>query len=51
MSAANRSSIVRTRSPFFGDLVIVVLGIWGFVRQCLRVLLTRGRSNEFESTD
>jgi hypothetical protein len=42
---------VRKRSSLLGDLAIVLLGTWGFVRQCLRAILTRERSHELESGD
>ena len=44
------SAIVRKRSSLLGDLTIILLGTWGFLRQCLRAM-TRGRSHELESDD
>jgi hypothetical protein len=26
----------RSRAPLWGDLCIILLGVWGFVRQCLK---------------
>ena len=43
--------VVRRRSSLLGDLAIVVLGSWGFLRQCLHAIRTRGRSHELESGD
>ncbi|MEO6602567.1 MAG: hypothetical protein ABIQ16_21975 [Polyangiaceae bacterium] len=45
------AAIVRSRSSLLGDLRIVLLGVWGFFRQCLGAVLTRGRSHELESGD
>lgn len=47
-SGANPRTLARQRSPLLADLVIIFLGTWGFVRQCLRVLFTKGRTNELE---
>ena len=41
----------RTRSSVLGDLKIIVLGVWGFIRQCLRTLSAKGRPHELESGD
>ncbi len=41
----------RKRSSVPGDLSIVFLGIWGFMRQCLRAVFGKGRSHELESGD
>jgi hypothetical protein len=38
----------RSRAPFLGDLRILLLGIWGFVRQCL---LTCGRTGETANSE
>jgi hypothetical protein len=38
---ASASITRRSRAPLLGDLRILILGIWGFVRQCL---LTFGRT-------
>jgi hypothetical protein len=42
---------MKARSSRLADLVIILLGTWGFVRQCLRVMLTREHSHELESGD
>ena len=42
---------VRKRSSLLADLVIIFLGIWGFIRQCVRSLSGKGRSHELESGD
>jgi hypothetical protein len=46
-----QAPLIRRRSSWFGDLLITLLGTWGFVRQCLRALLTRKRFHELESGD
>lgn len=42
---------VRSRSSLIDDLLIIVLGIWGFFGQCWRSLAVRGRAKELESGD
>lgn len=41
----------RKRAPVLGDLLIVILGVWGFLRQCLRTVRLRERSHELETGD
>ncbi len=42
---------IRKRSSGSGDLAIILLGIWGFIRQCLRSMLGAGRAHELDSED
>jgi hypothetical protein len=43
--------LARRRSSLLGDVAIIFLGTWGFLRQCLRAMLTKERSHELESGD
>jgi hypothetical protein len=33
----------RSRAPLWADLLIIVLGVWGFLRQCSKSLLRDAR--------
>jgi hypothetical protein len=41
---------LRKRAPLFGDLLIIWLGTWGFLLQCLKSWRAK-RSHELESND
>jgi len=51
MREVKAAATVRRRSSVLADLAIVLLGTWGFLRQCLRALLTKERPHELESGD
>jgi hypothetical protein len=51
LKEAKEAGIVRKRSAILADLAIMLLGTWGFLRQCLRAMLTRKRSHELDSGD